>query len=199
MRAPTLGRGFRWNSQIKGTAKHEQHSHMCAEGPSHPVSAGGSRISPDQGTDEKPITMKLIIAGGRDYQMTPADEAKLDVLRPEITEVVSGCAPGADLWGERWAEKHGIPIKRFPADWENIAVVGAKVKKRPDGKLYNVMAGPMRNSRMAAYADAVALFPGGNGTDDMRRKASGRGLAIYEMATNKFTPSTKRSEVAALP
>jgi len=135
--------------------------------------------------------MKLIIAGGRDYQMTAADEAKLDVLKPEVTEVVSGCAPGADLWGEAWALKNGIPIKRFPADWDNIAVVGARVKRRLDGKLYNSNAGPIRNSQMAAYADAVALFPGGNGTEDMRKKASGRGLAIYEMATNKFTPSTK--------
>lgn len=135
--------------------------------------------------------MKLIIAGGRSYQMTPADEAKLEILRPEITEVVSGCAPGVDSWGERWALKKGIPIKRFPADWNNIAVPGARVRRQQDGKLYNANAGPMRNSQMAKYADAVALFPGGSGTEDMRKKAAGRGLAIYDMATNKLTPSSK--------
>lgn len=135
--------------------------------------------------------MKLIIAGGRDYKLTPADEAKLDVIKGEITEVVSGAAPGADLCGEQWAAKHKIPVKRFPANWEKIDVVGARVRKRPDGSLYNANAGPMRNSRMAKYADAIALFPGGWGTEDMRKKAIGRGLAIYDMTTNKFTPSSK--------
>lgn len=62
--------------------------------------------------------MKLIIAGGRDYQLTPSDKAWLDDLVSSVTEIVSGGATGADREGERWAELHGIPVKRFPADWD---------------------------------------------------------------------------------
>lgn len=136
--------------------------------------------------------MKLIIAGGKDYTLTATDLAKLAALKPDVTEVVSGRFPGEESWGEQWAEENGIPIKQFPADWDVIAIPGAFVKRRKDGTLYNRRALVMRNSKMAAYADALALFPGSYGTLDMKNKAKGRGLAIYDMVANTFTPSTKR-------
>lgn len=108
--------------------------------------------------------MKLIIAGGRDYHFTPADIAALDALLPEVTEVVSGCASGADREGEEWAASHKIPIRKFPADWRN------------DGRA----AGPIRNRLMAEYADAVILFPGGKGTMNMHDEAHMRGLRIID-------------------
>ena len=109
--------------------------------------------------------LAVVIAGGRHYRLTEADEAWLNTL--PIREVVSGGASGADSGGEAWAKKRGLPIVRFMADWEN------------NGKA----AGPIRNRQMANYADAVALFPGGRGTDSMRREADRCKLQI-------FTPPT---------
>lgn len=109
--------------------------------------------------------MKLIIAGGRDYHLTESDHAKLlDLLPRGITEVVSGGAPGADTYGELWADFYRIPVKRFPADWNT----------------HGRAAGPIRNREMAEYADAVVLFPGGRGTADMRRAAEKAGLEIFD-------------------
>lgn len=110
--------------------------------------------------------MKLIIAGGRDYQFTEADYDRLDALheRTPVSEVVSGKAPGADTCGEEWARRHGLPVAEFPADWE----------------AHGRAAGPMRNHQMAVYADAVALFPGGRGTRSMHRLATKEGILIFD-------------------
>lgn len=110
--------------------------------------------------------MKLIIAGGRDYQFTEDDYARLDELHSEIrvTEVVSGKAPGADTCGEEWARRHGLPVAEFPADWTT----------------HGRAAGPMRNHAMAVYADAVALFPGGRGTNSMCRLATKEGIRVFD-------------------
>lgn len=112
--------------------------------------------------------MKLIIAGGRDYKPTAGDVDLLDMLnkRFKITEVVSGGASGADAFGERWAEENGIKVEPFPADWS----------------FHGRKAGPLRNTKMAAYADAVVLFPGGTGTADMRRQAKAFNLRIIDLS-----------------
>jgi len=107
--------------------------------------------------------MKLIIAGGRDYRFTPNDIEQLNSLK-NITEVVSGGAKGADSEGEQWATEQGIPLKIFKADW----------------KQYGRGAGPKRNQAMAEYADAVVLFPGGKGTDNMYQRAQKAGLVVYD-------------------
>jgi len=108
--------------------------------------------------------MKVIIAGGRKYILNNKDWQMLATL--DITEVVSGCAPGADRGGEAYANANDIPVKLFKADW---------------GK-HNRAAGPIRNREMAQYADAVVLFPGGKGTASMEREAKKAGLKIYNAA-----------------
>ena len=124
--------------------------------------------------------MKLIIAGGRKYKLTGKDHVALNSIEG-VREVVSGCARGADTSGELWAKRKGLKVSRFPADWANIDPPDAFVKTRADGSKYNARAGFDRNQRMADYADAVALFPGGSGTEDMRSRAKKSGLDIYEM------------------
>lgn len=119
--------------------------------------------------------MKLIIAGGRDYRFTAADNRRLDEIQG-VTEVVSGCQTGADFWGEVWAKDRGIPIQPFPANWN----------------AYGLDAGPIRNEAMAAYADAVVLFPGGRGTNNMLKKAKRAGLKIYDWRNG----SASQSEIA---
>lgn len=107
--------------------------------------------------------MKVIIAGGRDYQFIQADINVLNAI--DITEVVSGGARGADAHGELYAEFNGIKLTIFPADWDK----------------YKKAAGHIRNRQMAEYADAVVLFPGGRGTDNMFKVATQLGLLIYDM------------------
>lgn len=110
--------------------------------------------------------MRLIIAGGRDRSLSESDFERLDKLREStpVDEVVSGGAPGVDTHGEFWARSRGIPVARFPADWLK------------QGKA----AGPIRNRKMAEHADAVVLFPGGNGTENMFAEAQRFDLDIYD-------------------
>ena len=110
--------------------------------------------------------MKLIIAGGRDYELTREDRGWLDDLwvMEGVDEVVSGGAKGADASGEAWAVAREIPVKVFPANWDK----------------HGKAAGPIRNEEMAAYADAVALFPGGRGTESMYQEAKKAGIEIYD-------------------
>lgn len=93
--------------------------------------------------------MKVVIAGTR-YKdkdnKIPFDDYGLLVEAVgrsgfNITEVVSGCAIGADRLGERWAINNNVPIKEMPADWNR----------------YGNSAGPMRNRQMAEYADAAIV------------------------------------------
>ena len=110
--------------------------------------------------------MKLIIAGGRDYNLDEDDEHRLDRIEG-VTEVVSGTARGVDTDAERWAESRGIPVRRFAPDWK---------KSGKD-------AGMQNNRDMAAYADAVALFPGSRGTQAMCEIAKRKGLKIFDFRT----------------
>ena len=110
--------------------------------------------------------MKVIIAGGRDFSAPRfGDEWNLvcDLHQKYcFIEIISGGANGADRFGEFYAGDSGVPLKVFPAEWDK----------------YGKAAGPIRNAQMAQYADAVILFPGGRGTDSMRKLAKEYGLKI---------------------
>lgn len=108
-----------------------------------------------------------VIAGGRKYQLTDRDEAFLDKL--PISEVVCGGATGADMGGYRWAKKRGIPVKMFQADWGR----------------HGKSAGPIRNREMARYAKMAVLFPGGRGTENMRKEALDAGITVYSLGGAK--------------
>ncbi|HEY1081288.1 MAG TPA: SLOG family protein [Prosthecobacter sp.] len=114
--------------------------------------------------------MKLIITGGLGYQFTPGDIASLDSLHStrRVTEVVSGKAPGADACGEAWARKNGLPVTWFPANW---------VK-------HGRTASQRQNQLISGYADAMALFPGGSVTENMRKLARSTGMELFD-----FCPS----------
>jgi len=113
--------------------------------------------------------MKLIIAGGRNCpEFTEEQIADLDAIEG-VTEVVSGKARGADTHGKNWAKSRELPVKEFPALWNK----------------HGPSAGPRRNRQMAEYADAVVLFPGGNGTANIHKHAKELGLKIYDWRENK--------------
>lgn len=110
--------------------------------------------------------MKLIIAGGRDYNDYTRLRALLDRLLANINEVevVSGGARGADALGERYAKEKGYPLKVFPAKWDQ----------------YGKSAGYRRNAEMAEYAEACVCFWDGKsrGTMHMINLAKEKGLDL---------------------
>lgn len=113
--------------------------------------------------------MRVIVAGGRDFNDRRTLDAAMQQCGFEITEVVSGGAPGGDRLGEQWAQDHGIPVRRFQADW----------------KTHGNAAGPKRNEEMAQYGEALVALPGGKGTDDMIRRARQHGLPVFIVEQRK--------------
>ena len=106
--------------------------------------------------------MKTIIAGGRDYETADGD---FEIIKNmDIDEVVCGGARGADEYGKQWAERLGIPVRMFRAEW----------------KLHGKSAGPIRNRQMAEYADALIAFWDGKsrGTKNMIETARKCGLKV---------------------
>lgn len=136
--------------------------------------------------------MKCIIAGDRNIVNKSILEKAIKKSGFTITEVVSGGTRGADTLGEEWAKEHGIPVKEFPADWNNLAVEGVVVKTNAWGKQYNAAAGMLRNKQMADYADAlIAIQTNGKtpGTQNMIKLAKENELEVfvYERETSDYT------------
>jgi hypothetical protein len=126
--------------------------------------------------------LKTIIAGDREIKDIKLIEKAVKKSGFDITEVVSGAARGVDTLGEDWAKSKSIPIKRFPADWNNLKADGAVIKVNSYGKKYNVNAGFARNEEMAKYADAlIAIQTNGptSGTQSMIKLAKKYKLKIY--------------------
>ena len=89
--------------------------------------------------------MKLIIAGGREFNDYELLKEKLDNLlinNTDDVEIVSGKARGADSLGEKYAKEKGYPVKEFPAKWNE----------------YGKRAGYLRNEEMALYATHCVCF-----------------------------------------
>lgn len=107
---------------------------------------------------------KLIIAGSREFNNYELLKQTIKPYLHNITEVVSGTARGADSLGERFAGEFKIPVKRFPADWNN----------------YGRQAGYLRNVQMAKYATACIVFWDGKskGTQHMINIAKRYGLKL---------------------
>ena len=109
--------------------------------------------------------MKTIIAGSRDVTELSVVASAIDRSGFAISEVVSGTARGVDRLGEQWAQQNGVPVARFPANWDR----------------YGNGAGHIRNGEMADYADAlVAVWDGESpGTAGMIRNARKKGLKVH--------------------
>jgi len=58
--------------------------------------------------------MKVLVAGGRDFDDYDRLKSDLDTLKP--TTIISGMARGADSLGAIYASKH-CGLQTFPADW----------------------------------------------------------------------------------
>jgi hypothetical protein len=108
--------------------------------------------------------MIVIIAGGRDFADYELLLATVQQSGFAISEIVSGCARGADTLGERYATDNGIKIRRMRPDWSLGRV-----------------AGILRNKDMARVADGLIAFWDGKsrGTKNMIEEAEKRGLCVH--------------------
>lgn len=88
--------------------------------------------------------VRVIVAGSRTFNNFSMLEHELmmyfkeNQLHRSDVEIISGTANGADKLGEKFAEKYGLKLTKFPANWDK------------NGK----SAGYIRNEEMAKYACA---------------------------------------------
>lgn len=115
--------------------------------------------------------MIVLVCGGRHYDDKTTVWCMLSAYqasRGAFTAIVQGGATGADKLARGWAEAYRIPLYTFWADWKAL---GTK-------------AGPIRNQRMLDQAkpSLVIAFPGGAGTENMKRLARQSGIEVIEVA-----------------
>jgi hypothetical protein len=125
------------------------------------------------------MKLKCIIAGSRSLGTTP-DGSQLTLNEcpwmedkftecewsDRINEIVSGEAKGVDKLGEQLAERLGLELTKFPANWSL-------------GKA----AGHIRNADMAKYADMAIVYWDGHsrGSKNMieNMKKLGKPCVVY--------------------
>ena len=98
---------------------------------------------------------RILIAGSRnfkDYGLLYGTLMRHTDVKHEEVEFISGKAPGADRLGEKFAKERGMGefMSGFPANWKDIEVEGAVIRKNRYGE-YNAVAGNIRNRQMAEY------------------------------------------------
>lgn len=115
--------------------------------------------------------MRILICGGREYDDLELLYDTLEKYKFRTKLVISGHARGADYMGEMWADENGIDVQVFPAKWQ----------------LHGKSAGPIRNQQMLdeGKPDLVIAFPGGNGTQDMIKRARQAGVEVKVVEYNK--------------
>jgi predicted Rossmann fold nucleotide-binding protein DprA/Smf involved in DNA uptake len=89
--------------------------------------------------------VRTIIAGSRSIRDIMLVYSAMDLAETAgiiPTVVLSGTAAGVDEDGERWAMRRGIPVERYPADWDT----------------YGRSAGFRRNELMVSKAEAVVVL-----------------------------------------
>lgn len=122
--------------------------------------------------------MRTLVCGSRHWKDRDLVFRTLDEWHAivGISEVIEGCAKGADSIAEDWARSRRVYLTHYPADWDGL------------GK----QAGPLRNSRMltdgkpqVVIAFHDDLFHSA-GTGDMVKKAERAGVKVvlvnHEMA-----------------
>lgn len=113
-------------------------------------------------------TIRVIVAGSRHFQNQALLEEKLDKILERCVEqpieIISGGAEGADQAGEAYAQKRGLKVVQFPANW----------------KQFGKQAGFRRNEQMAKYATHLVAFWDGksSGTRHMIETAKAKGLPV---------------------
>jgi hypothetical protein len=115
---------------------------------------------------------RVIVTGGREY----SDRAKVNEILDDLlfkhrllVIIEGGCRPrGADHLAAKWAEAM-LPEDQHETHFANWTE-------------YGKMAGHLRNFHMASLgANLCIAFPGGRGTEDMKRQARKYGIRVREI------------------
>lgn len=106
--------------------------------------------------------MRVLVCGSRHFNNKDLME---DILNDyNVSTVIEGEARGADTLARRYAERHGIPVDRYPALWDK----------------HGKAAGPIRNAQMLTEGkpELVIAFRGPNsrGTQNMIDQAKKAGV-----------------------
>lgn len=136
--------------------------------------------------------MKLIIAGPRKFEdydtlLFAVESSPFS----HITEVVCGCAPGADRLGHRWAREVGIPVIFMPGwayqtTWAKQNIHLGEILLA-DFDEYGNHAGMLRNAQMGDYADAAVVIDAGtSGSSHMIQKMKDRSKPYLAYKVSKF-------------
>ena len=120
--------------------------------------------------------MKLLIAGGRDFNNIPLFSKSVNTLLDNESlklyevEIVSGLAKGADTLGYNLAIYYDLKLTTFPANWKDMSEP-CVIKTNRHGT-YNALAGMNRNTEMLHYCDQALIFwnSTSSGTKDMIQK-----------------------------
>lgn len=112
---------------------------------------------------------RVLICGGRAFTDSLHAFTVLDSLRPFFAAdfcVCTGGAKGADALGKQWALQNMIPHIECQAQWGT----------------YGNSAGSIRNAWMLKWfrPELVIAFPGGVGTEHMKKIARAAGVIVYE-------------------
>ena len=128
---------------------------------------------------------RVLVCGSRDgldglafAQVDRCVGKVLEELGAQDAEIVSGAARGGDAFGEQYAKAHGLPVARFPAEWDK----------------HGKSAGFRRNLQMVDYLKerpgrgvVIAFWNGeSHGTMHTASKASGCGIPVY-LVTRPWT------------
>lgn len=112
---------------------------------------------------------KLIIAGGRAFNNTEILSQGIKDALAELPDdvnvaIVSGCAPGADYLGLKFAIANKVKLYKMPAEW----------------KAFGKRAGFKRNVEMANASHGLLAFWDGEskGTKHMIQVARNKGLYV---------------------
>lgn len=122
---------------------------------------------------------RILVCGGRDFNDYEFIRNSLDKLcfdrgwlfdteycMPNI-HLIHGAARGADDCADQWGVVNWVPTSVYPAEWDK----------------YGRRAGPLRNIQMLKEGkpDIVVAFPGGRGTEHMKKIAREAGVEVLEI------------------
>jgi hypothetical protein len=111
--------------------------------------------------------IRLLVCGGRDYVNERKVFEILHQYKGQVSILIHGFARGADSIAQQWAVINRVPELGFKAQWER----------------FGAAAGPKRNMQMLIEGKPtlVIAFPGGRGTEHMKRITKDAGIPLIEV------------------
>lgn len=124
--------------------------------------------------------MKLAIIGSRTFQDKNRLYFEINEFRKtnKVTEIISGGAKGADIFGENYADDFNIKKSIFKVNWKDMTP--PCIRRTNSYGEYNSLAGINRNILIINACDIVFAFWDGKspGTNDSIQKAKNQGKEV---------------------